>query len=36
VKLYSAKIYTYKQAVMVLDAMRQVSEKDEKDLADVE
>ena len=35
VKLYSAKIYTYEQAVMVLDAMRQVSEQDEKDLADV-
>ena len=34
-KLYSAKVYTAEQAQMVLDAMRMVSEKDEKDLASV-
>ena len=34
-KLYSAKVYTAEQAQMVLDAMRMVSEKDERDLASV-
>ena len=34
-KLYSAKVYTAEQAQMILDAMRMVSEKDEKDLANV-
>ena len=34
-KLYSAKVYTAEQAHMVLDAMRMVSEKDERDLASV-
>ena len=33
--LYSAKVYTAEQAQMVLDAMRMVSEKDERDLASV-
>ena len=34
-KLYSAKVYTAEQAQMNLDAMRMVSEKDERDLASV-
>ena len=34
-KFYSAKIFSYEQAVMILDAMRTVSAKDEEDLADV-
>lgn len=36
VKLYTVRVYTYEQAVMVLEHMRMVSELDEKDLKDVE
>ena len=35
-KLYTARVFTYEQAGMVLEAMRMVSEADEKDLKEVE
>ena len=34
-KLYTAKVYTPEQAIMVLDNMREVSEECEKSLADI-